>query len=255
MQSKLDEIVANKRLEVEQRKNGNASSSHNADLPAATGQFRRSLLEPGIRVIAEIKPKSPSAGDLRNCDDIESIIEIYSRHAAGISVLTDEKYFGGSLALLEQVVRTSSAPVLCKEFVIDEIQIHEARRAGAEAVLLIVKILDQKNLLKLIAEVERLGMTPVVEVQTKTEVERALEAEASVMLINNRNLQTFEIDLDTTKVLAPTIPNGVLVISASGIETRADIDRLLPYTNKFLIGSSLMRSGDVESTLRDLCIF
>lgn len=249
MASTLREIVENKMREIESRKRHGVDR---APLMRASGSFLPSLRQKGVRVIAEIKPKSPSAGTLNADIDINAVTRSYSRYAAAISVLTDEKYFGGSFDVLSRVSQQASVPTLCKDFILDEVQVEDARRAGAEAVLLIVKILPRDRLRCLHDKIESLNMVPVVEVQNEDELRTALATEAKCILINSRNLETFEIDLGTAARLSPSIPPGIAIIAASGIETRSDIDSLLRYTNVFLVGSSLMRAPDLDYKLRQL---
>jgi indole-3-glycerol phosphate synthase len=255
MKASLEEIVANKRLEVEKRKA--RVSSDVLHQQAVSRRTRTRLPEvlalPGVRLIAEIKPRSPSAGVLSADLDVGATAAAYARHASAISVLTDEKYFGGSMQVLQDVAATAPCPVLCKEFVIDPVQVFDACLAGAEAILLIVKILDEQTLAHLAECAREVGLCAVVEVQNEKELDMALTVTPQVILINNRDLATYEIDLMTTKRLAARVPSGMPVISASGIESRSDVETLLPYTNKFLVGSALMRATDVESKLRELC--
>jgi indole-3-glycerol phosphate synthase len=248
----LLEIVEHKRIEVEQRKSALPQSHLEKMIEPADGRFQRALAEPGLKLITEIKPSSPSAGVLKEKVDIDAVLAAYNPYASAISVLTDKKYFNGSLDLMSEVVAKSLRPVLCKDFLLDAYQVCEARLAGAQAVLLIVKILEQAELHRLHEAALNLGMTPVVEVQTEEELELALELSPQVVLINNRDLTTFEIDLATTEKLAPLLPPSVAGVSASGIQSRAHIERLLPYCRRFLIGSSLMQAEDLESKLKEM---
>ncbi len=202
--------------------------------------------------ILEIKPASPSAGVLKKTLDLESILPIYAQYGVAISVLTDAHYFGGSLELLQSVSNQVTIPTLCKDFIVDPYQVYEARQAGAQAVLLIVKALSDVQLAELNQLVLTLGMTPLIEVQDAEEVRRALKINPSVLLINNRNLQTLKMDLSTTERLSPLIPEGILKISASGIQDRADILRLQPHCDGFLIGSTLMREPTPEALAKKL---
>jgi indole-3-glycerol phosphate synthase len=167
-------------------------------------------------------------------------------------VLADERYFGGSIDLLRTVSRISTVPTLCKDFVVDPYQCFEARDAGATAILLIVKILSDRLLRDLHEAARKLGLTAVVEVQTEEELRRAVHIDPSVILINNRNLDTFVISLETTEKLALQVPDGPIVISASGINAAADIAKLLPFSTTFLIGSALMQSQNMEALLSEL---
>lgn len=202
--------------------------------------------------ILEIKPASPSAGVLKKTLDLASLLPVYAQYGVAISVLTDAHYFGGSLELLQSVSNQVTIPTLCKDFIIDPYQVYEARKAGAQAVLLIVKALSDAHLAELNELVLTLGMTPLIEVQDAEEVRRALEINPSILLINNRNLQTLEMDLFTTERLSPLIPEGILKISASGIQNKADILRLQPHCDGFLIGSTLMREPTPEALAKKI---
>jgi indole-3-glycerol phosphate synthase len=251
-QSILTEIVANKKLEVASRKAKLSAEAIMCDAPIAKQAFYKALSGPEMQLVAEIKPKSPSAGTLKADFNLTGMLPIYNKYATAISVLTDKKYFSGDLDLLLAVSCHSPRPALCKDFIIDEYQIYEARHVHAQAVLLIVKILKPDQLERLYRTIVNLGMTPVVEVQSGKELETALALDPMVLLINNRNLEDFSIDLQTTINLVPKIPDSVITISASGIETRADIERLLPYCRRFLVGSSLMKSDDLEAKFIEL---
>jgi len=260
MTSRLTEIVENKIVEVQARKNlasNNANKNRSAvesgaDIQLGDGSFVRALQKHTTNLICELKPKSPSAGVLKEEFDLNDILPHYQANASAISVLTDKKFFGGSLDLLKEVSEKTDLPTLCKDFVIDPYQCLEARLAGAQAVLLMVKILDEEKLPLLHKSALDLGLTPVVEVQNESELARALHLMPQVILINNRNLDTFEISLDTTIKLAPAIPDDVIKISASGFFTRVEIQSILPYCHNFLIGSSLMLAPDLPAKLKEL---
>lgn len=253
----LNEIVAHKRIEVESRKQllplaeliPQVSSCPSAQLEAA---FKRTDLN--TRLMLEIKPTSPSQGVMQAQLDLNPIVQAYDQMGVAISVLTDQKYFGGSLDLLSKVHQQTDRPILCKDFMIDPYQIYEARLAGAAAILLIVKILTDAQLLELYQLALSLGLTPLIEIQNKAELERALKINPSIFLINNRNLETFEIDFNTTIRLSAQIPDHILKVSASGIENRAQIEELEPYCDGFLIGSTLMKQAPetLLTTLQEL---
>lgn len=242
----LNEIVANKYKEVAERKTKLSPAALEETLqPLQPGAFEDALkastsTDPSL--ILEIKPASPSGGVLTETLDLEALLAVYNQYARALSVLTDTRFFRGSLGLLKTVGEKSPHPRLCKDFIIDSYQIAEACQAGATAVLLIVKILDDQQLFELYQAAHRWGLTPVLEVQNEAELQRALQLDPTVLLINNRNLDTFEISFETTKQLVPLIPPDKIVISASGIESRQDIETLSPYTTCFLIGSSLMKT-------------
>ena len=252
MASILLEIVEHKRSEIEERKAAVSQATLERGLEPGDGSFLRALHGEGLKLITEIKPSSPSAGVLRESINIDAVLSSYNRYADAISVLTDKKYFNGSLDLLKEVVSKSPCPVLCKDFLLDDYQVYEARKAGAQAVLLIVKILDDKQLLSLHRTTLSLGMTPVVEVQTEEELKRALVVSPQLLLINNRDLMTFEINLETTRRLVPQIPVPIVPVSASGVQSRADIENLLPCCRRFLIGSTLMQADDLDAKLAEL---
>jgi indole-3-glycerol phosphate synthase/phosphoribosylanthranilate isomerase len=252
MPGSLTEIVVNKKLELNLRKQKCKLATFQSSLLNADHEFVKALGQPGVNLICELKPKSPSAGVLRGAVNVDEIISSYNRFAKAISVLTDQKYFGGSLELLADVNQKSSLPTLCKDFIFDPYQCYEARKFGAKAVLLIVKILDDRQLLELYQCIESLGMDAVVEVQTADEVKRALALCPRIVMINNRDLGTFQMDLGTTERLAGSIPSDTILISASGILAKNDLERLLPYCSNFLIGSALMKSDNMDALMAEL---
>jgi indole-3-glycerol phosphate synthase len=216
--------------------------------------FERSLLDHDPAVIAEVKKASPSKGLLQPRFDPALIARNYeSGGAACVSVLTDGKYFQGSLDDLERARQAITLPVLRKDFTIHPVQIFEAAAHGADAILLLAAILSVAEL-KTFRELAReLGMAALVEVHCEEELKRALDSGATLIGVNNRNLQTFEVSLDTSLRLSEHIPNDVIKVSESGIFTRADIDMLRGAGfEAFLIGESLMRSGDSVAALRTL---
>jgi len=258
----LDEILEHKRGEVEAAK-GRVSPASMADRAESHGDAARGLRraltttdEP--RVIAEIKRRSPSRGEIRADFDAASIAVAYeSAGAAALSVLTDECYFGGDLAFLTAARRVTSIPILRKDFTVDAYQIDEARVHGADAVLLIVAAFREASGIGRLAELHRraarLGLDALVEVHDDAELDVALGLGADLIGINNRNLETFEVDLGTTERLAKRIPAGVVLVSESGIFTNDDIRRLeRAGAGAFLVGESLMREPDVASALRSL---
>jgi indole-3-glycerol phosphate synthase len=248
----LDEIVAHKRMEIADLRASVSVGELRERAKPARGQFLQGLQGDGINLITEIKPKSPSGGVLRAEFSLTDVLTAYCQYASAISVLTDKKYFDGSFELLEQVSKQTKLPLLCKDFVLDESQCYLARSMGAEAVLLIVKILTDDRLTQLSTLIASLGMTAVVEIQNSDEAKRALAIGSNCILINNRNLETLDVDVETTLRLAPLIPGNVVVISASGIMERYQIDRLSGTCRNFLIGSSLMKSQHIGAKLAAL---
>ena len=205
-------------------------------------------------VIAEIKKASPSAGLIRSDFEVSKIARSYERAgAAAISVITEEDFFEGRLQYLEEARGAVSLPILCKDFIIDPIQILIARSAGADGLLLIAAILSQSTLKELLAMAHQLAMACLVEVHDEEELSRVLETEALFIGINNRDLRTFRVSLDTTLRLRPSIPSNRLVVSESGIQTRTDLQSLAAVgVDAVLVGTSLMRAEDPGAKLREL---
>jgi indole-3-glycerol phosphate synthase len=199
-----------------------------------------------VAIIAEIKRRSPGAGEIRaDLDPLRLGARYETGGAAALSVLTDAEYFGGSLGDLAGVRGLVKIPVLRKDFVIDESQVYEARGAGADAILLIVCILDEGRLRSLRILAEELGMCALVEAHDGPEVERGLAAGAQLLGINNRNLRTFETRIDVTLALAAQVPPGVVLVSESGIHTPADVRSVGDSgVDAVLVGESLLRQED-----------
>jgi indole-3-glycerol phosphate synthase len=256
----LSEIIAKKRERVEQAKQtvpleqlrSDAFAKRKSATPHA---LRLALQADGINIIAEFKRRSPSKGVIRADADLPSIIQSYQRGgAAGISVLTEQDYFNGSLDDLRAVKTFTDTPVLRKDFVFDPYQLYESAAAGSAAILLIVAALDDAQLdsLRRLAE-DELGMDALVEVHNSEEMDRAASCGAKLIGVNNRNLRTFEVSLETSVKLAPLKPEGALLVSESVLNNGADLRRLREHGfNGFLIGESLMRAADPEIALRDL---
>ena len=207
-----------------------------------------------VGVIAEVKRRSPSQGAIREDLDPVSHAAAYARGGAlAVSVLTDGPHFGGSIEDLKRVVAAIPVPVLRKDFVIDEAQIHEARAAGASAVLLIARILSAAQLAGLAEAVRLWGMTPLIEVHKSTELDAALAAGPSVLGINARDLDTFAVDLAGAETMITRIPPGLPVVAESGIETRADVERLAAAGADYvLVGTSVARQPDPENAVNAL---
>jgi indole-3-glycerol phosphate synthase len=252
----LDEILAVKRSEVaETRRRAGELARKAAAAPAPRG-FRRALLARGgaPRVVAELKRRSPSKGEIRADFDPVAIARAYEAGgAAALSVLTDERFFGGSLHVLEAVRAATALPLLRKDFVIDPVQIDEARAAGADAVLLIVAALAKPELEKLHTHAVALGLDVLVEVHDEAELDAAKGVGADLIGINNRDLRTFVTDLAVTERLAKRVPQGALVVAESGIFGPEDVARLQRAgAAAFLVGESLMREVDPGRALRRL---
>jgi indole-3-glycerol phosphate synthase len=208
-----------------------------------------------VRLLAEVKRRSPSAGPIRPGADAAEIARSYEAGgAAALSILTDERFFDGSLAALEGVRSAVDLPLLRKDFVIAPVQLWEARAAGADAILLIVRILDDSRLADLHALARELAMAVLVEVHDEYELDRALTVDAVIIGINNRDLSTFTTDLSLSERLVPRVPSSVTVVAESGIRTSDDVQRLGAIgVDAILVGESLMRQEDVAAAAALLC--
>ena len=249
----LSEIIERKRQRLEAVKQIVPPESF--DISVSSHRFRQALLSDGINIIAEFKRRSPSKGPIRVNADVNQIVTSYKAGgASAISVLTEEDYFSGSLDDLRVVKKSVDLPVLRKDFIIDEYQVYESAAAGADAVLLIVAALDDDTLLRLRRLIEdELGMDALIEVHTGEEMQRAAACGANVIGVNNRNLHTFEVSLETSLSLAAEAPAGTVLISESGLNNSTDLARLRDAGYRgFLIGESLMRSENPGAALREL---
>jgi len=254
MDSVLDKIVVTKRSEIAAAKQVRPEATLRTQAAAAPAvrDFFAPLAAGGpVRLIAEIKKASPSRGVIREDFEPANIGRTYQRHGATcISVLTDEQYFQGSLDDLREVRAAVNLPVLRKDFILDSYQLYEARAAGADAVLLIAECLDDCHLRALHDEAVALGMTPLVELYEPENLPRVLDAGATLIGINNRDLRTFETDLERTLRLRDRIPPECVLVSESGIRTSSDVERLAASgVDAILVGESLMASPDIGSAV------
>jgi indole-3-glycerol phosphate synthase len=216
--------------------------------------LRRALVQPGMRVIAEFKRRSPSAGTLRERADAESVVRAYERGgASALSVLTEGPHFGGSLEDLRVAREASELPILRKDFILDPYQLYEARAAGADAVLLIVAALEDRELAALHERARELALEALVEVHDARELETALDIGAELVGINNRDLRDFSVDVERTSRLVREVPDGVGVVSESGIATAEQLRALAAQgVDAVLVGEALMRAPEPEAALREL---
>ncbi|HXR29752.1 MAG TPA: indole-3-glycerol phosphate synthase TrpC [Solirubrobacterales bacterium] len=216
--------------------------------------FREALVRPGLSLIAEFKRRSPSAGEISAGADVAGQVAAYERGgAAALSVLTDERHFGGSLEDLRAARAACDLPILRKDFIVDPYQLYEAAVNGADAVLLIVRALDDSELAGLYGEARRLDLDCLVEVHDGEELQRALELDADVIGVNNRDLDTGRVDISTTYELMPDVPAGKTVVAESGISSRAELEELERVgVDAVLIGSTLMVAADAEAKTREL---
>lgn len=252
----LDRIVTHVRAHVDSRRKEYPVESLKASplyqrLPRG---FREALWRPGRHVIAEVKRASPSQGMIREDFEPVTIASSYENNGAdALSVVTEERFFHGSLSYLSDIRAKVSLPLLRKDFVVDGYQLVEARSFGADAVLLIAAILDEGELAMLHAEARSLSLDVLVEVHSETELEVALEIGASMVGINNRDLHTFQVDLAVAESLLPRIPPRVLAVCESGIKEVRHVERLEASGGRvFLIGETLMRSPNPGAKLAEL---
>lgn len=255
----LDQIVADKKVELEARKRAIPLFEVEKEIARqpAPLDFAKALRGKGVRLIAEVKRASPSKGLIRADFDPLGIARTYAENgASAISVLTEARYFQGSLSYLPEIktaLGNKQIPLLRKDFLTDPYQIYESRANGADALLLIVAILTEAKLNELHGLAHQLGMGCLVEVHNESELKIALESNAGVIGINNRDLTTFETDLTTTERLRPLIPEDKIVVSESGIKDRRDMEKLRGWgVDAVLIGESLMASRDIAAKMKEL---
>ena len=254
----LEKIAADTKLRVEKAKRKVPYSEicrRAMAMDATTGfPFEKSLAEPGIHYICEVKKASPSKGVIaQDFPYLEIAREYEKAGAAAISCLTEPKYFQGKDAYLKEITENVSIPVLRKDFTIDEYMIYEAKTLGASVVLLICALLDTATLKRYIKVADRLGLSALVEVHDEEEMQSAIEAGARVIGVNNRNLKDFTVDIGNSIRLRTLAPKNVLFVAESGIKTAEDISKLREAkVNGVLIGETLMRSPDKKVVLEEL---
>jgi indole-3-glycerol phosphate synthase len=250
----LDKIVATKRTEIARAKDQTPEVDLRArlvDAPPVRDFFTPLAASGPIKLIAEVKKASPSAGEIRADFDPVAIARTYEAHGATcISVLTDEPYFQGHLTYLTQVRAAVDLPILRKDFILDTYQVVDARAAGADAVLLIAECLDDCNLRKLFNEICELGMTPLVELYQPENLQRVFDAGATLIGVNNRDLHTFSVDLEHTIRMRDRVPDQCVLVGESGIKTHKDVERLdAAGVDAILVGESLMREPDIGAAV------
>ncbi len=252
----LDDIVEHKRLEVATAKRYRSMEDLEQDIDksSAPRDFEAALRKPDISLIAEIKRASPSRGNILPDVDITEIAQAYEKSGArALSILTDSMYFKGSLDDIRSVRSVVDLPCLRKEFIIDPYQIVEARAAGADAILLIVRILDDAELQSFHELAVSLGLGVLVETHSQEELDRALAIGAHIVGINNRDLDTLKMDLNLSIKLRNQVPKDRVMVSESGIHTREHVERMeVAGVDAILVGESLLTSGNVESKIMEL---
>src|SRR3989304_235504 len=260
--SMLSKIIKNKKEEVEYLKRKTPISelkSKIRDMEETRGFLKalkkdESQKERTTKIIAEVKKASPSKGIIREDFNPLKIAEIYQENgASAISILTDKKFFRGDINYLSDIKKIVSLPLLRKDFIISEYQIFESRVYGADGFLLIAAILEKNQLKDYMHLGNELGMSPLIEVHTKKELDDTLSVKADLIGINNRDLDTFKVDIKTTEKLIEYIPEGITVVSESGIEKRDDILHLKEIgVDAFLVGEALMKEKDIGRKLKEL---
>jgi indole-3-glycerol phosphate synthase len=256
MPVRLEQLITATRERVEQRKSERPLEELAREV-AERGEgrpFREALAHPGTSLVAEYKRRSPSAGVIREGASVTDVVQAHERGgAAALSVLTEQDHFGGSLDDLREARAGSSLPILRKDFTVDPYQLYEARAAGADAVLLVIGSLHPDDLAHLYDEAQALDLDALVEIHNEEELEVALELDADVIGINNRNLEDFTIDLNRTFELLADVPAGKTVVSESGIVYREQIEELESVgIDAVLVGETLMRAANPEFVCREL---
>jgi indole-3-glycerol phosphate synthase/phosphoribosylanthranilate isomerase len=248
----LDEILAHTRIEVAAREQDHPLASFQHTLSPSDRSLERALRRPRTGFILECKRTSPSQGEIRGNLDLDTVAAAYGAHADALSVLTDERFFGGSFEHLRSLRQRVHRPVLCKDFILGPYQVYEARRHGADAVLLMLSVLSDYEYHECHSAATSLDVDVVTEVHTEQELARAQTLEARIIGINNRDLSTLTVDLGVTERLAARVKGGEVVIAESGIGTHRDVQRLRPLVDGFLVGTSLMRQPDLGHATRAL---
>ena len=254
----LTKIITDKKVEVEQLKKNIplALLKKRCDRRQAPFDFARALSGDNLRLIAEVKKASPSSGVFHPDFDPIKLAKTYAQNgSSAISVLTEKKYFQGSINHLEDIRKEISIPLLRKDFIFDPYQIYESCAYGADALLLIASVLSREQLKELLKLSQQLGLSCLVEIHNEKEAETALHIGAEIIGINNRDLDTFTVDIDTTQRLRSLIPNDRIVVSESGIKSRRDIEKLKGWRiNAILVGETLITSGNIPNTMRGLIL-
>lgn len=254
----LDEILINKVNEIEEKKKliGINELVKKIEIAREPRDFLGQLKKPGISLIAEIKRKSPSKGELRKDFNALELARTYSENGArAISVLADEPYFGGGAHVVEGVANDPEVnlPVMYKEFILDPYQIFEARSVGSDAVLLIVRALVPSKLSEMITTIHKLGMEALVECFSAEEARLAVNSGARIIGINNRDLQTFEVDLNRSKEIRSVLPDSIVTVSESGLNNRTEaLEAELMGFDAMLVGESLLKSDDVGIRVQEI---
>lgn len=250
----LDKIVAQKKIDLVEFKKNNCLDElkAKAKLMPKRASFKEALQKEGLSIIGELKKASPSKGVIVSDFKPMELLKEYEKIVNAVSVLTEEKFFLGSPEYLKEASKNSELPLLRKDFIIDEIQIYEAKILGASAILLICAILTIDEIKNFLAIAKSLDLDVLLETHDKKEMKMAIESDADIIGINNRNLSTFELTIDTTLNLLPMIPEGKVIVSESGFHTAEDIAKLKgTRVNAILVGESFMRTDNIEKKAQE----
>jgi len=249
----IDKIIEHKKKEISEMKRKFPLRLFRNKLKKSDRDFKKTITKNKINLIAEIKMASPSEGIIRKDFDVTKIAKIYEKNnVAAISVLTEKHFFKGSINNLQIARAVTSKPLLRKDFLIDEYQVYESRHYGANAILLIAMILPKNKLSRFIKIAGKYGMDCLVEIRTKRELKKALDAGAEIIGINNRNLKNLRVDIKTTFDLAKYIPKNKIIVSESGIKTMENVESLTGKVNAVLVGTELMKSKDIAKKIREM---
>ncbi len=254
MKGLLRDIVAAKKIEVKAKRKEVPLNELEPSVKPAEHGFRQALesKKHAINLIAELKKASPLSGVLREDFDVKKIASIYNRHAQAISVITDEKFFQGKAEYIKQVKEVSSLPVLRKDFVIDEYQLYESLAMGADAVLLIASIVSKQKLQKMMRLAKEIGIQALVEVHSSQDFERAFSHDLEIIGVNNRDLETMKISLNSFERIRQLIPEDRVIVAESGYSTKQHIDSIKGKADAVLMGSVLMKAEDIDAKLEEL---
>lgn len=250
----LDKIVAQKKIDLVEFKKNNSLEElkAKAKLMPKRASFKEALEKGGLSIIGELKKASPSKGVIVNDFKPMVLLKEYEKIVNAVSVLTEEKFFLGSPEYLREASQNSDLPLLRKDFIIDEIQIYEAKILGASAILLICAILTLDEIKNFSAIAKSLDLDVLLETHDEKEMKMAIESDADIIGINNRNLSTFELTIDITLNLLPMIPEGKVIVSESGFHTAEDIAKLKgTRVNAILVGESFMRTDNIEKKAQE----
>ncbi len=254
MKGILKEIVEAKKRELAEKKRATPLDELVRQAKPAERDFKAALQSKRhpVNLIAEIKKASPPSGVLRENFDVKKIASIYGKHAQAISVITDGKFFQGSNAFIKEAKSVSSLPVLRKDFIIDEYQLYESLSIGADAVLLIAAIVPKEKLQRFLEISKEIGLQCLVELHSSNDFERAFSHKVELIGVNNRNLETMKIDLNNFEKIRQLVPDDRVIVAESGYNSKQQIELLHGKADAVLVGSSLMKSENIEGKLAEL---